>query len=208
MNIEIKTLDEDLVIKFKNYIYALSSTVDGGFRKIRYIVFSHVKRHEDIELKVKTYKNRLGQESMIFLTAVKPAVTNSITIIDEVLVVETAGFENIFTIRRGDVISRLEKTPSSTINISVYIDRELAPPDLVELIQTVTYAKSASLIEHEVKLEDNYALGTTSDAVLVACRDLSADRHYTGPVTHIGRKVISAVYKSTSNLLHRLRKHH
>ncbi len=204
MRLSIRTFEEDLVVWFSSPVYALSYTIDGGFRRIRYVVFSHVDTVQDIELKVSKYRSILGKEHvMIFLTAVKPAFTCSIVFLDEVLVVETAGFENTFSIVKGKVKSRLNSSNGCTINILVFVDSTLSLPDLAELIQTVTYAKVASLLDYGVTCRGGFALGTTSDATLVACRELSQRRAFTGPITRVGSKVIYAVYRATTSLLRR-----
>lgn len=203
MKVRVRPLGEDLIVEFNHQITAVSFTVDGGIRKIDHIVFAKVRRPEDIELKLFRYRSMLGEDRvMVFLTAVTPSTTCSVVLHDYVLVVETAGFENTFSICNGIVKSRLG-AEHSTINIAVYVDRDLALPDLLELIQTVTYAKSAALIEWGVTCRGRPALGTTSDATLVACRELSSKRIFAGPLTDVGFKVIHAVYRATSSLLRR-----
>ncbi|AWR97496.1 CoF synthetase [Acidianus sulfidivorans JP7] len=76
-----------------------------------------------------------------------------------------------------------------TINIAVLVDRGLAINGLVDLIRTVTEAKSGALRDLSYKLT-----GTVSDAIAVG--SLIGNEYFIGPGTELG-KIISKKVKNT-----------
>lgn len=194
-----------IVVEFREPVTALSSTLDGGFKKINKIIFQQVPaecRKEDIFKILRKIHEEHGENIVTFLTAARIPNDVMITFRDNVLCVVSAGFTNLFTIQNGEVISRLEKLRAqSTINVLVFVNEELSIQDMVDILTCIVLAKVSAFIDHDVILCGGYAYGTTSDAYVVAVREICKEFKFSGPYTGRGRSIIKIVYETLSKLL-------
>ncbi len=200
------SVDEgSLIVEFPSPVTALSSTLDGGLAHVRKVVFRQVSSNcskEDILQVLRRVHDEHGDSVITFLTAAQIPDDVVVTMQDGVLCVVSAGFTNLFTIQNGEVISRLERLSHlSTINVLVYVNDELALQDMIDILTCIVLAKVSVFIDHDVVLCGNYAYGTTSDAYVVAVRELTTEFRFSGPYTGRGRSVIRLVYEALSKLL-------
>jgi len=119
--------------------------------------------------------------------------------------VVTAGVSN--AVRAGDpasvretphgfeAIESASAPPGGTINILLFIARELTPAALVEAVMTATEAKAAAL--HDLSVRSRYgegtATGTGTDQIAVAARRGGAPLHSAGTHTSLGECIGRAV---------------
>jgi len=76
---------------------------------------------------------------------------------------------------------------SGTINLIVLADADLTPEAMVNLVSTVTEAKTMTLVERDVRTSaGERASGTSTDTVVVACTGSGPRLRYAGPATLAG----------------------
>ncbi len=202
---KIHVKDGEISINFNTSIVALSSTLDGGLRKVRTVVFRDVPKdcdHTCIERILREVHEKYGDSTVTFLTAAEIPNDCVICVDDNLLCVVSAGFTNLFTVVNGNVRTALEGySLLSTVNIFVFLNEELSIQDLVDLLNCVFIGKVSALVDHDVLICGGYGYGTTSDAYCVACQRACERFHFSGPYTERGRKVIYTVYRCVSKLL-------
>ena len=202
MDIDLEVKDNNLVVTFPCEAKALSTTIHGGGFKnnLKYVVFHHVPhdfnadpidecRHvlEDLGLNM--------NQSSVFLTAVSipesyVAIKNSIDDASCFTIV-TAGLSNPVSITRSSLDMGF-----STINIFVAVDCDVSDNGLVELVKTVTEAKVSAVHDLDLRCGLTYAIGTSTDALIVASLGKPPTRIYTGQLTSIGRLVSRLVHEA------------
>lgn len=177
-----------LVLDLESEMLALGNVVIGGdFANIRYAVFKQVDRYvEDFESYALMLLEGLGLlgKAAVFFTAVDVfSIRHASGRLADVYA--TIGLSNPACIGVG--------IPSSghTVNILVISKRPLSRRGLIDLYRTVAEAKAAVLTAEGI-CGGKPALGTTSDAILVAA--LPGDENYAGAATELGIEVSYLIY--------------
>jgi iron complex transport system ATP-binding protein len=179
-----------LALEFKNKYQSLSSAVlNGGFRKVKAIVNYQV----DEDFSSKNPKSFLRKALINFpkpmvglMTAAditKFSLKSFIQRNFSICAIVTAGISNASSIGENVYPPSL-----NTINIIVLIDAQLSKSGMVNLIETVTEAKSMALIDLDVrsKFSGGLASGTTTDAIAIACTGKGETMNYAGAGTELG----------------------
>ncbi|MEM2842912.1 MAG: adenosylcobinamide amidohydrolase [Candidatus Bathyarchaeia archaeon] len=179
-----------LSLEFEGKYQALSSAVlNGGFRKVKAIVNYQV----DKDFSNRNPKAFLRKVLISFpkpivglMTAAditKYALKYSIQKNFSVCTIVTAGISNAVSVGENSTQPYL-----GTINIIVLIDGRLSKSCMVNLIETVTEAKSMALIDLDVrsKFSGELASSTTTDAIALACTGRGETINYAGTGTNLG----------------------
>ncbi|MBS7658470.1 adenosylcobinamide amidohydrolase [Candidatus Bathyarchaeota archaeon] len=182
--------EECLALEFEKRYQSLSSAVlNGGFRKVKAIVNYQV----DKDFSNKNPKAFLRRKLINFpkpivglMTAAditKYALKYSIQKNFSVCTIVTAGISNAVSVGEDTTQPHL-----GTINIIVLVDAQLSRSGMVNLIGTITEAKSMALIDLDVrsKFSGELASGTTTDAVALACTGRGDAINYAGTGTNLG----------------------
>ena len=100
-----------------------------------------------------------------------------------------------------------------TINVVVIVDADLAPEALVNLVMTVTEAKTMTLVQRGIRTSrGSAASGTSTDAVVVGCTGgpagvsepwsaTAATLRYAGPLTLVGHLAAECTREAISQSL-------
>lgn len=171
---------------------AVSTGVDGGMREVSTLLNSTVSKDFSNENPLEYIQDILSKkgysnDAFGLLTAVN--MTHLCVLrYDFVTVFVTAGVSN----------PNPDPTKPHTINIIAVSDEELSDAALLETIITVTEAKA-----HALRLLGRDFTGTTSDAVIVACKKSGNPHTYAGTATPVGERVYSAVLKGVVEAINR-----
>mgnify|MGYP001770635914 CR=1 FL=1 len=177
-----------LVIDLKSEMSALGNVVLGGdFATIRYVVFKQVDRYiDDFESYAQALADGLGLlgRAAFFFTAVDVFTVRYVAgkLAD---IYATIGLSNPACIGGGN------NGVSHTVNILVISKKPLSRRGLIDLYRTAAEAKAAVLTARGL-CGGRPALGTTSDAILVAARP-GVD-NYAGFATELGLEVSFLIY--------------
>ncbi len=201
MEVDLKVKNGNLVLTLPVEAKALSTTIyGGGFKSnLRHVVFHSVPsdfNEDPLERSRKVVEDlNLNPEcSAVFLTAVKVkemhVVVKGETTGAKCYVAATIGLGNPVSCSHGS------NGKASTINIFVAVDRDLSDNGLVELVKTVTEAKVSAIHDVDLRCNLTYAIGTSTDALIVASLRKPSTEIYTGQLTSIGNLVSRLVYKS------------
>ncbi len=87
---------------------------------------------------------------------------------------------------------RVETAPFGTINVAVYLDKGLSEAGLIEAMSIVVQARTAAILEADIRATSVRATGTGTDCVAVSA-PLGSTAH-TGLHTDAGEAVGRAVY--------------
>ncbi|MBE0512380.1 adenosylcobinamide amidohydrolase [Candidatus Bathyarchaeota archaeon] len=92
-----------------------------------------------------------------------------------------------------------------TINIIVLIDGNLTESCMVNVMNTVTEAKTVALKELDIRsrFSGDLASGTVTDSVVVACTKRGSPIKYAGTATMIGELVGKSVKESVKKVIHK-----
>lgn len=202
MDIDLEIKGNDLVVTLPWEAKALSTTVyGGGFKNnLKYVVFHHVPHdfNADPINECKHVLEDLGlnmNQSSIFLTAVSipesyVAVKDGVDDVSCFTTV-TVGLSNPVSI----ACSSLDKG-ISTINILVVVDCDVSDNGLVELVKTVTESKVSAVHDLDLRCGLSYAIGTSTDALIVASLRKPPTKIYTGQITSVGSLVSRLVHEA------------
>jgi len=144
-------------------------------------------------------KRRLQQNTVGLITAAdvrKASVTNSVEIGLPFSIVVTAGVSNATA--AGDDPRRFQEK-TGTINMIILLDFNPTDACLIEIVKTVTEAKTVVLRELDIlsRASNRVATGTSTDTVTVASTCRGKIVNYAGTATALGRalsrRVIEAV---------------
>jgi iron complex transport system ATP-binding protein len=197
---EIK--ENAIVINSEVPLKVLSSAVlNGGFIKSQNILNYQVAldySHEDPKMDLERVSEALGLKTPVIglmtgvsikNVSIKNEMSNSIS----TCAIVTAGLSN--PAAAGDYIPIKE---FGTINIIVLIDADLTDSALVDSVRTITEAKTLVLHDLDIRspYSKNFATGTTSDAVVVACTGQGRTFEYAGTATKVGYLIARAVIKA------------
>ncbi len=188
-----------LIVEFPSKTKAVSSTVlGGGFRELTHTVFHRVG--EDFnDPNPRRYATRLVEDlglpldtTAVFLTAVD--VVNEYRVARD----EDVGVEVVATIgfKPTTCIGEAQGRAPSTINILVFTSKSLSVNALVDLVMTVSSAKTLALVDLALscKTDPGRAYATATDAVVVASPIGLGEEEYGGPATSIGSVTAKLVY--------------
>jgi iron complex transport system ATP-binding protein len=178
-----------------------SAVVGGGFGMVRVIMNVHVPRSfrcEDSETVLAEYARRRGLAPpwVGLLTA---AWTEKAELASETcgsltaVVIATVGLSNVVGAGRGLPIA----WAPSTINTIVVVDAAPEPAALVNLVATMTEAKTLALAEAGVRAADGgLASGTSTDAVVIAATGRGPGARFGGPLSELGVLVARVAKRS------------
>ncbi len=201
MKIKIETQENTTVITLPKKAKSLSTTIyGGGYKKdLKHVVFHRVPQdfHANPTKKCIEILENLNldlKSSAVFLTAVD---------VQEKLVITQKKWSGIFCFVAATVglsnpasIHTKNKLKNSTINLFVAVDKDVSDNGLVELIKTITEAKVSAI--HDIDLRDNanYAVGTTTDALLACSLRDKPQETYSGFCSPLGKLVSNLVYEA------------
>ncbi|MHA1380032.1 MAG: alpha-ribazole phosphatase CobZ [Candidatus Helarchaeota archaeon] len=206
--IEISISEQFTVVKSSKPLNILSSAVlNGGIAKSKYIINHYVDKNYDhknpeVFLLSSTKKIGLDETSVGLMTAVKMkncVVENYNSEKFQITTIVTGGTTNSIQVGQN-----IEKNPikAGTINIIVIINGNLSPSAVVTMVQVITEAKMAALLDIDVRSRyGGYATGTTTDSVLVAWTEFGKDIKYSGTATEIGREVGKLIKQSVKKAI-------
>ncbi|MBI5653665.1 MAG: adenosylcobinamide amidohydrolase [Chloroflexi bacterium] len=170
----------------------LSSAVVGGdLRATRHIVNMHVRKgyaSENPENDLRAFAARL-EIAEPFVGMMTAAYTQNARVAIEsrdgitVAAIVTAGLSNL--IAAG--ISEPTEILVGTINTILLIDAALTEAAMANAIITATEAKTLTLIERDARTrEGDFASGTSTDSIAVACTHRGEPLRYAGAATILG----------------------
>lgn len=198
-NITIHLDDEALVVRSAVPLLAVSSSLmGGGVVSTQNIINMHVNKgyHSATpadDLLALAQRYGIIEPFQGFMTAVYMNQLQSVTLREGDLTLTalvTAGVTNATS--AGESLPAV-LTPS-TINIILLIDANLTPSALVNAVITVSEAKTASLMSHNVRTPEGLpATGTSTDAVCIACTGRGPVLPYAGSATVVGWLIGRAV---------------
>jgi iron complex transport system ATP-binding protein len=207
-DVEFLINDKCLVLRFRKEWFSLSSAVlNGGFRKVKAIANYQVDKDfsdEKPEDFLKKVLRNLPKPTVGLMTAADITKFSLKSVMQgklSICALVTAGVSNAAS--AGEKIKRIKGL--GTINIIVLVDGCLSESCMVNLIGTITEAKSMALIDLDVRsrFSGELASGTTTDAIVVACAEKGEEIKYAGTGTELGmltgRIVRKAVRETIQN---------
>ncbi len=200
-DIDWEIRDETLVVASERVLTVLSTSVlGGGYSQTRCIINHHVEKefcHNSPELFLKNVVRRLGldaEATVGLMTAAdldNLAVKNECSAGHQVCAVVTGGVSNAAA--AGETVDT-SGSSAGTINIILLIGGVLTPSAMAGAIITATEAKTAALLELDVKSQGgNPSTGTTTDAVVVAATAQGRAYKFSGTGTVLGGLIGRAV---------------
>ncbi len=193
---------EAVVVRADEPLAVLSSAVvGGGFGMVRTIMNLHVPRGfrcEDSETVLAELARRRGLAPpwVGLLTAAwteKAELASDASGPLTAVAIATVGLSNVLGAGRGLPTAWVP----STINTIVVVNAAPEPAALVNLVATITEAKTLALAEAGVRAGDGgLASGTSTDAVAVAATGRGINARFGGPLSELGA-VVARVAKRT-----------
>jgi len=193
---------EAVVVRAAEPLAVLSSAVvGGGFGAVRAIVNLHVPRSfrcEQSESVLADFARRraLAPPWVGLLTAAwieKAELASDATGGLTAAAIATVGLSNVVGAGRGEPAAWVP----STINTIVVVDAAPEPAALVNLVMTVTEAKTLALAEAGIRAGDGgLPSGTSTDAVVVAATGRGSSSRFGGPLSQLGA-LVARVAKRT-----------
>ncbi|MGH7307508.1 MAG: adenosylcobinamide amidohydrolase [Candidatus Rokuibacteriota bacterium] len=205
---------EAVVVRADEPLTVLSSAVvAGGLNMARAIMNLHVPRafrYEDSEPVLAEFARCRGLAPpwVGLLTA---AWTEKAEVADDAcgalsaVAIATVGLSNVLGAGRG----RPTEWAPSTINTIVVVDAAPEPAALVNLVLTITEAKTLALAEAGVRASDGgLASGTSTDAVAVAATGRGLSVRFGGPLSELGALVARVAKRTLDAGIRRWRLEH
>ena len=201
-DIDWEIRDETLVVASERVLTVLSTSVlGGGYSQTRCIINHHVKKqfyHNSPELFLKEVVRRLGLDTEGVVGLMTAADLDNLSVKNEgsaghqVCAVVTGGVSNAAA--AGETVDT-SGSSAGTINIILLIGGVLKKSAMAGAIITATEAKTAALLELDVKGQggDLPATGTTTDAVVVAATAEGREYEFSGTGTVLGGLIGRAV---------------
>jgi iron complex transport system ATP-binding protein len=196
-DIRVAIDEHGVSLRSERLLFVLSSAVvGGGFYRARDIVNMHVDdmpHGTSPEDELAAYAARLGIDAP-FVGVMTAAKTQYAQVAADsrdgltVAVVVSVGLSNTTSAGVSDPVVDVSGTRSpGTINTIVLVDGQLTPAALVNVVITVTEAKTMVLSEWQVRTADGEAAsGTSTDSVVVAATGRGPALSYAGPATTVG----------------------
>jgi Uncharacterized conserved protein len=203
----LQITDEAAVISCQKPLSTLSSAlVGGGFSCTQTIINYNVPARFNnpepaLELYQYAQRRAFGEQFVGLMTAVPMRFTKTLTLrrgAFTVAAIITAGL----CVAEAAGLSIPIITAPGTINIIVLVDANLVASAMVNAIMTVTEAKVAILVEHDVRTMEGYqATGTITDAVVLGCTGRGEPLPYAGPGTEVGACIGACVRQCMDDAL-------
>jgi adenosylcobinamide hydrolase len=197
-----------LVWKFARPLRSLSSgIVGGGLRLVSWVmnltVASNYQRTDpDVHIAEVSESLALDGSGVGLMTAVDVR-KHKFCEIDQAIAVATVGVgvPTWAYDHHGALLgrsSRMRNTHPGTINLVCYVNEPITDAALVNLVLTVTEAKTQALLEHGIQ-----GTGTASDAVCILCpqgyvSSTSGDQLFVGPRSFWGARLAAATHQVVS----------
>ncbi len=197
MRFDVIEGDDHFIVRFDKIVHAVSTTVLGGLREVRQIVFKRVDerfKHVDPVAYCRDVIRELGLDERctdVFLTAVDVRRDRFIKYVEDevnVLVAATVGLRH-----PSCVNTVVEEQAESTINIAVVVEADLDVAALLDLFGAVHDVKTLTSVSIGLSCGFERASGTVSDAVLAGCANGGRRIRYCRLGTKIGSLVGSLV---------------
>ncbi len=189
--ISLITQSQALRVSSQDPLHCLSSAVvGGGFIQTRNIINLHVKKGYDNPRPTQDldrYANKIGIKTPYvgLMTAAFPDQAQTSTLTQDgiqVSAVITSGVSNASA--AGDDPPVAAPPEPGTINIILILSRRLSRAAMVNAVITATEAKTGVLRDLKMKTPGNLpATGTSTDSIVIACRQESPRIPYAGPLT-------------------------
>jgi len=98
---------------------------------------------------------------------------------------------------------RLHQPPpfAGTINTLVHIGEALSEPAMIEALSIATEARTAAVLDAEVRRGGHIVTGTGTDCIAIAAPTGEPAARYAGKHTAIGEVIGAAVYKATADAI-------
>jgi adenosylcobinamide amidohydrolase len=184
-----------------------SALLGGGFNRTRYIINHHVERdfsHASPALYLKKTSQALGvKERLVGMMTAADIENLSVAAAKisrlKIATVITGGVSNA----AGAGERNVGRKGPGTINTILLIDGNLTEAAMAGTIITATEAKTAALLELEVKsvTDNGMATGTTTDAIVVASTQNGSKIKYSGTATLLGELVGKTVKRAAKNAI-------
>ena len=208
LRVELEKRKDLAILKLPKDASALSTAVDGGLVKTKYVVFKKVDKNfsEDLDKFIDNVIKELGlpkDRSIVFLTAADIEKSLAFFNSDDVLIASTISHNPLACI--GGASRKIGKD-SSTINIFVMVKQKLSERALVELLSLVSEVKALVLSDLCLSCEPRLrAFQSAVDSIAVATLGVEPEEKFVGPVTRVGSEVSRRLYEIlTTSLLKRL----
>ncbi len=200
----------DVVVELQKEYTALSSTVDGGYRRgISRIVFHHVSSCP-LKCDPRSYAERVAEshgldpeESIVFMTGA--------SLPDRVYTAEWGDPQQALIASVGltpiACAHRVEGGEPGTINIAYITEAKLTPHAIVEAVSMISSAKTIAMTHQHLGCGPGAgpSYATATDAIAVLSNTEGVPQEYTGPLTSQGfnlfDKVQALLSKAISNTL-------
>ena len=104
----------------------------------------------------------------------------------------TVGLGNAARVGSAPLIGK----PLGTINLLAHVDRPLSQGALVEAVSIATQARTAAVIDLDLRLDGKPVTGTGTDCIVVAAPAMDGGDAFAGLHTDIGAAIGRAVYEA------------
>jgi len=196
----------DVVIELREEYTALSSTVDGGYRRgISRIVFHHVSSCP-VECDPRSYAERVAmihgldpEESIVFMTGA--------SLPDRVYAAEWGDPQQALIASVGltpiACAHRVEGSGQGTINIAYITEARLTPHAMVEAVSMISSAKTIAVTHQHLGCGPGAgpSYATATDAIAVLSNPEGAPQEYIGPLTSQGFSLFERVQSLLSKAI-------
>ncbi len=208
LKVELEKRKDLAFLKLPKDALALSTTINGGFVKARYVVFKKVSKDfsEDPDKFINNVTKELGlpkDRSIVFLTAANIERSLAFLSSEDVLIASTISHNPLACISG---ISRKIGEGSSTINIFVAVKQRLSKRGLAELLSLVSEVKALALSDLCLSCEPRLrAFQSAVDSIAVATMGIESEEKFIGPITRVGSEISRRLYEVlTTSLLEKL----
>ncbi len=196
--------DDALILRSESRLRTLASAVvGGGWGQARTILVRHVSKHYDhpdpaADLQAFARSRGIQNPFVGLMTAAYLDRGARVVELAEgdlaLTLVMTAGFSNATAAGLSPPAGPEHLPAPGTINLILIIDAPLTPAAMVNAVITVTEAKTAMIQAWGMQAPGGHpATGTSTDAVVIACRPEGEPLPYAGPVTRVGHLIARAV---------------
>lgn len=169
------SVEEDYVIVRGRFRVVSSAPWHGGFVRAGAIANVHVPKSYDeaVPSFFRRFERRTGERSLVGLLTAVDLRAVAVRRSRYGTAIVTAGVSNAARV--------------GTINVILVVRGRATAGGLIEAVKVVTEAKTAALRRLDVRAGRDFATGTTTDAVAIACEDRGEPWEYCGGATARGR---------------------
>lgn len=175
------SVEDDCVIVRGRFRVVSSAPWHGGFVRARAIANVHVPKSYDeaVPSFFRRFERRTGERSLVGLLTAVDLRAVAVRRSRYGTAIVTAGVSNAAHV--------------GTINVILVVRGRATLGGMVEAVKIVTEAKTAALRRLDVRAGRDFATGTTTDAVVIACEGRGPPWEYCGGATARGRAFGRAV---------------